>query len=130
MSVARIPSASPLAGLVPAAAICSADSPRSTRSIRSCMVVAKSRISTDETSEIIPRPYWAAAPDSWISCATLTLVPRPQRSHPDGHPALVLLAAQVLGQFRAGQAGGDLGDVPEELPDLLDRLGHLEVIGD
>src|ERR1700722_17305222 len=80
MTAARIPSARPLAGLVPAAAICSADSPRSTRSIRSCMVVAKSRISTDETSEIIPRPYWAAAPDSWISCATLTLVPRPERT--------------------------------------------------
>src|ERR1700733_32472 len=80
MTAARMPSARPLAGLVPAAAICSADSPRSTRSIRSCMVVAKSRISTDETSEIIPRPYWAAAPDSWISCATLTLVPRPERT--------------------------------------------------
>ena len=48
----------------PAAAICSADSPRSSRSILSCMFTAKSRIKMAETSEIMPRPYCAAAPDS------------------------------------------------------------------
>jgi hypothetical protein len=52
------------------------------------------------------------------------------RAHPDGHLALVLLAAEVLGQFRAGQAGGHLRDVPEELPDLVNRLRDLEVVLD
>ena len=124
----------------------------------------------------MPRPYCAAAPDSWRSWVTSTLVPRPDRAsvavttmlawprpfssaparvaphplgglvtlgdvrgpaelqpdraHPDRDPALVLLAAEVLGQLRAGQAGGHLRDVLEELPDLLDRLGDLEVVLD
>src|SRR5262249_10457377 len=54
----------PLAGVPEAAAIWSADSPRSIRSIRSCMFAEKSRISTAVTSVIMPRPYCAAAPDS------------------------------------------------------------------
>ena len=54
----------------------------------------------------------------------------PDRAHPDGHPALVLVVAEVLGQFRAGQAGRHLRDVAEELPHLLDRLGDLEAAGD
>ena len=54
----------------------------------------------------------------------------PYRTHPDGHLALVLLAAQVLGQFGTGQAGGHLRDVLEELPYLLDRLGDLELVLD
>src|SRR5690242_7190090 len=41
------------------------------------MLAEKSRISTAVTSVIIPRPYCAAAPDSWRSWATPTLVPRP-----------------------------------------------------
>ena len=43
--------------LAVADAICSVDSPRSSRSIRSCMFAEKSRISTAVTSLIIPRPY-------------------------------------------------------------------------
>jgi hypothetical protein len=45
--------------------------------IRLCMFVAKSRIRTEDTSEIIPRPYCAAAPESWRSCAISTFVPVP-----------------------------------------------------
>ena len=41
------------------------------------MLAEKSRISTAVTSEIMPRPYCAAAPDSCRSWATATLVPRP-----------------------------------------------------
>src|ERR1700689_798082 len=52
------------------------------------------------------------------------------RPHPDRDPALVLVVAEVLGQLRTGQAGGHLGDVVEELPHLVDRLGDLEVAGD
>jgi hypothetical protein len=55
---------------------------------------------------------------------------QPHRSHPHRDPALVLVAAEVLGQFRARQAGGDLRDVPEELPYLVGRLGHLELVLD
>jgi hypothetical protein len=55
---------------------------------------------------------------------------QPDRAHPDGDLALVGVAAEVLGQLRARQAGCDLGDVLEELPDLLDRLGDLELILD
>ena len=148
---------------------------RSARSGPACSL-AKSRIRTAETSEIMPRPYCAAAPDSCRSWVTPTLVPRParasvavttmlawprpfssaparvhdhalgrlvalgdirgagelqpDRAHPDGDPALVLLVAEVLGQLRARQAGGHLRDVVEELPDLLDRLGDLEVVLD
>src|SRR5271166_6831978 len=40
----------------------------------------KSRISTAVTSEIMPRPYCAAAPDSCRSWVTPTLVPRPART--------------------------------------------------
>ena len=47
---------------------------------------------------------------------------QPDRAHPDRDPALVLVVAEVLGQLGAGQAGGHLRDVLEELPDLLDRL--------
>src|SRR5581483_3147966 len=75
---ARRPRVRPLAAEpADAAAICSGVSPRSSRSIRSCMLAEKSRISTALTSVIIPRPYCAAAPDSWRSWATPTLVPRP-----------------------------------------------------
>ena len=41
------------------------------------MVAEKSRIKMAETSEIMPRPYCAAAPDSCRSWVTATLVPRP-----------------------------------------------------
>ena len=54
--------AKPLAGAT--AAIWSGDCPLSIAWIRFCMFVAKSPISTVVTSEIIPRPYCAAAPDS------------------------------------------------------------------
>src|SRR5580704_3660696 len=79
ISAARRPRVNPLAGVAAAAAICSADSPRSIRSIRSCMFAEKSRISTAVTSAIMPRPYCAAAPDSCRSWATPILVPRPAR---------------------------------------------------
>ena len=140
------------------------------------MFAEKSRISTAETSEIMPRPYCAAAPDSCRSWVTATLVPRParasvavttmlawprpfssaplafttsslgglialgdiggagelqaDRAHPDGDLALVMVVAEVVGQFGAGEAGGDLRDVLEELPDLLDRLSDLELVLD
>ena len=55
---------------------------------------------------------------------------QPHGAHPDGHPALVLPVADVLGQFSAGQAGRHLRDAVEELPYLVDRLGDLEVVGD
>jgi hypothetical protein len=55
---------------------------------------------------------------------------QPDRPHPDGDPALILVVAEVLGQLRARQAGGHLRDVAEEPPHLLDRLGDLEVAGD
>ena len=45
--------------------------------MRFCMLVAKSRIRTVVTSEIIPRPYCAAAPESCRSWATSILVPPP-----------------------------------------------------
>jgi hypothetical protein len=41
------------------------------------MASEKSRIKIAEKSEIIPRPYCAAAPDNWRSWVTSTLVPRP-----------------------------------------------------
>ena len=52
------------------------------------------------------------------------------RPHPHSDPALVLFAAQILGQLGARQARGDLRDVLEELPDLFDRLSDLEVVLD
>ena len=42
------------------------------------MFAEKSRIRTAETSEIMPRPYCAAAPASCRSWVTSTLVPRPR----------------------------------------------------
>src|SRR5271166_3793367 len=80
ISAARRPRVKPLAGVALAAAICSADSPRSIRSIRSCIFAEKSRISTAVTSLIMPRPYCAAAPESCRSWVTPTLVPRPARA--------------------------------------------------
>jgi hypothetical protein len=55
---------------------------------------------------------------------------QPDRAHPDGDLALVPVVAEVLGQRGARQAGRDLGDVVEELPDLLDRLSDLELVLD
>src|SRR5580704_13323070 len=69
-----MPSVKPLAGLAAAPA---RSSPRPARSIRSARLTPKSRMSTALTSEIMPRPYWAAAPESCRSWETLTLVPRP-----------------------------------------------------
>ncbi len=57
----------------------------------------KSRISTVVTSEIMPRPYWAAAPDSWRSWATPTLVPFPDRAQRRGDHHGGLAAAPRLG---------------------------------
>src|SRR6516165_5754820 len=57
-----MPREKPFAGTAAGAVICPADPPRSIRSIRPCMFAAKSRISTAETSLIMPRPYCAAAP--------------------------------------------------------------------
>jgi hypothetical protein len=65
--------ANPLAGA--AVVILSAVTPRSRAVMRFCMLLAKSRMRTEVTSEIIPRPYCAAAPDSCRSCATSILVP-------------------------------------------------------
>ena len=55
---------------------------------------------------------------------------QPDRAHPDGDLALVLVVAEIVGQLRARQARRDLGDVVEELPDLLDRLSDLELVLD
>jgi len=54
----------------------------------------------------------------------------PDRAHPDRHPALVLVVAEVLRQLGARQARRHLRDVVEELPDSLDRRGDLEVAFD
>jgi hypothetical protein len=54
----------------------------------------------------------------------------PHRAHPDRHLALVLVVAEILGEFGARQARGHLGDIVEELPDLLDRLSDLELVLD
>jgi len=62
----------------------------------------------------------SAVPPNWSRTGPIRMATRP----------LYFSPPEVLGQFRAGQAGGYLGDVPEELPDLLDRLGDLEVVGD
>ena len=43
-----------------------------------------------------------------------------------GLDSMVVGEAQILGQLRAGQAGGHLGDVVEHLPDLVDRLRDVE----
>src|ERR1700734_1739256 len=83
------------------------------------MFVAKSRMSTAVTSEIMPRPYCAAAPDSCRSWATPTLVPR---------PAWVSVA--VMTMLACPRAGCRLGDVVEEVPSLVDRLGDLELVPD
>src|SRR5262249_11513476 len=52
----------------------SGERPRSIAAMRSCMLLAKSLIRTAVTSEIMPRPYCAAAPDSCRSCVTSTKV--------------------------------------------------------
>jgi hypothetical protein len=48
------------------------------------------------------------------------------RAHADGDLAVVLVVAQVVGELGAGQARGDLRDVVEEPPDLVDGLRDLE----
>ena len=65
--------------------------------MRFCMFVAKSRISTVVTSEIIPRPYCAAAPESCRSWATSTLVPRTGGAELGGHQHRGLAAALLVG---------------------------------
>ena len=55
---------------------------------------------------------------------------QPNRAHPDRDLALVLVVAEILGELGARQARGHLGDVVEELPDLLDRLSDLELVLD
>jgi len=52
------------------------------------------------------------------------------RAHPDRDRALVLVVAEILGELGARQARGHLGNIVEELPDLLDRLSDLELVLD
>src|SRR5262249_43689741 len=56
-------------------AIWSGVRPRSPPEIRACIRAAKSRIRISVTSETMPRPYWAAGPDSCRSMATSTRLP-------------------------------------------------------
>ena len=168
--------AKPLAGVRPRA-IWSGDTPRRWRSMRFCMLVAKSRISTAVTSrdhaaavlrgrpgqlQVLGRrrPWCRAPTGASVAVTSMAAWPRPfssapaasttirlaassrslmsavpancslHRAHPDRDLALVLVVAEVLGQLGAGQARGDLGDVVEELPDLVDRLSDLEVVLD
>ncbi len=90
--------AKPLAGAAPAT--WSGDTPRSIASIRVCMLVAKSRIRTAVTSEIMPRPYWAAAPESCRSWTTSTLVPRADGARVRGDEHRGLAAALLIGAGR------------------------------
>ena len=52
------------------------------------------------------------------------------RSETNGDVALVVIFCDLIGQVGAGEAGGDVGDVLAELPDLLNGLVYLEFLLD